>query len=228
VKLSDLELTAYDLAAIVLPGCIGLAEIGISARGFTPFWSWSNSISLSTGVILMLAAFGAGHLINQAAYESAMLVGGKRVLYRARDEYWRAHADRIRTKLQLFHQVEIDISEEGASDRAFDISLTIIGSGFGMRKVFTFVSGLSLSLWLLSITATIPILRTFYPYRNDWQIHLLPCASLLLMCAASSILAWRRSQLFLYLADTTVFNIFEVSGLGTQPKADGASDDDAD
>jgi hypothetical protein len=228
VKLSDLQLTAYDFAAIILPGCICLAEVGIAIYGIRPFWIWSNSLSLSGDAIALLAAFGAGHLVSQAADECAQLIGGKRILYRARDAYWASHAEQICKKLESSCQVEISPKEQGACDRAYDICLTIIGSGFAMRKVFSFVSGLSLSLWILSIAAAIPILITFHSNRVNWQSHLLPCSSLLLICAASSFLAWRRSQLYIDLADTTVFRIFEVSGLITKPKQDDTPDEDTD
>jgi hypothetical protein len=210
MKLSDLELSAYDLVVIILPGCICIAEVGITVYGLVPFWEWASNISLSAAAILALTAFGVGHLINQAAYEFAVLLRGPRVIRRGRDIYWQKNAPMIRSRLLKVHKVETPGGEKHVCDRTFNHCLTVIGSAFEKRKVFTLVSALSLSLWLLSVTALIPVVRIFYLRYPDWQSHIYGFLALSVMCLAGSFFAWRRCQLYSDLADVTVFHIFEA------------------
>ena len=210
MKLSDLELSAYDLAAIILPGAIGIAEIGITWRGLTPFWGWISQLSVAGGLVLAMSAFGLGHLISQAALEGATVCGKFRTHHRGRDKHWKLHGQRIAALLSARHAIEIDIDSPKASDRAFNCCLTVIGDAFEKRRVFSLVAALSLCLWLLSLFALIPAWRCIRAQQLAEEEQVISAIAAFLACGLSAALAWRRSQLYFDLADVTVFDVFEA------------------
>lgn len=208
MKLSDLELTAYDLAVIILPGSLALAEIGISLKGFFPIWNGLEKISISLAITLLMVAFAFGHLVSQAAYELARLLAGDRFFFASRDSYWKKNHTEIRERLLDRYKLTVIADDQASEDKAFNYCLTILGKSFEKRRIFVLVAALSLSLWFLSLTALIPACISIFRGFHDLRSALCRSALDLVVCSLFSILAWRRMQLYSGLADITVFHTF--------------------
>lgn len=208
MKLSDFELTAYDLAVIILPGISCLAEIAIFLKGFLPIWESLEHLSISVAVTLLLISFMLGHLVSQAAYELARLIAGERFYFKSRDLYWQKNQLEIKARLLSKYGVEVSSDDSTPGDKAFNYCLTIIGKSFEKRRVFVLVSALCLSVWFLCLTAFIPAsMSTFRTLQGKWTL-LYRLAIDAAACGTCAILAWRRMQLYSGLADTTVFQTF--------------------
>jgi hypothetical protein len=216
MKLSDFELSAYDFIAIMLPGSLSLAEIGVTTKGFFPFWEWASNLSISGGIFAALFAFGGGQLVSQAAYELSILIFRGRGIRGGRDRYWMKNAEAICSKLISSYDIDIQpTNDQDTCDRAFNHCQTIIGASFEKRKVFSLVSALSLSLWFLSITAIIPTARVSYLHRHEWHQPMVSFVALTTLFGFTAFLSWRRTELYSTLADVTVFHIFEATKFAT-------------
>jgi hypothetical protein len=243
LKIADLQLSAYDLIGFLLPGAIVLAEIGLALYGPAEFWHRATSTSTYGAVLLGMAAFGLGHLVNQASYQASILsarllktfrikpyqdMDPKRVMQQARDRYWQDERQRGLVVNALNKACGCDAVEnkDGARlcDQAYDLSLELIGNTFVKRDVFVLISDLSQQLWLLSLTALLP-LAVLYS-RAGTAAPAVPYLLGAVACLLCAWLGWRRSLTYQELADVTAFDILlAVSALDPKVVKAKAKDD---
>ncbi len=211
MKLTELELTAYDVAVIVIPGLVAITEISLCFGRSDHLWTFCEHLSLSGGILLAFAAFASGHIVNQAAYETAMIFAGRRFFFAARDQYWKSHGENVCNRLRSAHGIDISVLDLASCDRAYNHCLTIIGSQFDKRKVFSLVAAFSLSLWFLALAAIFPAVVRERLYDLDTSRVVLKASLSLVGCGTAAVLMWRRSRLYTRLMDVTVFHVFEAA-----------------
>jgi hypothetical protein len=181
-----------------------------------------------------MAAFGLGQLVNQASQQLSttaariLKVAGRpfgkfsklnpaRVLRQARDAYWGIDETRrlVCATLNKACKSEVIVDKDDAytCDKAYNLSLELLGNTFEKRAIFVLMADLALSFWLLSLAAVVPltlVLRgTLSPTNTpaQHQMHIEHYLLGLLACAVAAALSWQRTLDFQFLADTTVFDI---------------------
>jgi hypothetical protein len=236
VKISELQLSAYDLIGFLLPGAIVLAEVGVTLYGPADFWHRAMAVPTYGAVLLGMAAFGLGHLVNQASYQASIVsarlmktLGWKhyrhmdpeRVMQQARDRYWKDERQRglVCRALEKACGVEVVENRDDSRlcDQAYDLSLELIGNTFMKRDVFVLISDLSQQLWLLSLTALVPLAVVLWrTAAAGVRVQFLPYELGTVACLLCAWLGWKRSLFYQALADTTAFDI--LLAVTTAPK----------
>ena len=204
MDLSKLKLDVYDFIGIILPGLVAIAEGWILLRGWNSFILSMSRISGTSLTMLLVFAFGIGHLIQELADVAIRLVKGPRYLYRARDTYWQH--ERSRTAKEL---IKKELGHDLASvDDAYDFCLTKVHGYFDKRDIFIATSDLSRSFVAICFLALIPASKIAFwetgPLRRSIGIAGIEVALLVLIC----LLAWRRMMRYRDLADTTLFRVY--------------------
>lgn len=206
MEISKIKLELYDLAAIILPGIFLLAEFEATLNGFHALLAHLKAIHAAELTLLLLCAFAFGNLVQEAADWLVKRLRGDRYLKQARDAVWRSHRKKeICDKIKRLGGP--DVCE---SDTAFDFCLTSISGAFPKRDVFLAISDLSRSIWLLSLLAIIPVVRSQLGTAADWKTALRFTAGPVAIIAVCSWLSWKRMVRFRALSETPVFNAFLV------------------
>lgn len=203
MEISKIKLELYDLAAIILPGIFLMAEFVATLNGFHALLMQLMAIHGAELTLLLLCAFALGNLVQEAADWLVKRLMGNRYLKQARDELWSTdRKNEICDKIKRLGGPEI-----GSPDTAFDFCLTSISGAFPKRDVFLAISDLSRSIWLLSLLAVIPLVRSQLGLP-DWKLGLRFVAGPVALIAVCSWLSWKRMVRFRALSETPVFNAF--------------------
>lgn len=204
MDLSKLKLDIYDFLGIILPGLVAVAEGWIFLRGWGAFIQ-SMSHLTGTGLTLLLVfAFGVGHLVQEFADAAIRWSKGPRYLCRARDNYWQSKESESVKKI-----IRKELGHELTNvDDAYDFCLTKVWGHFDKRDIFVATSDLSRSFVAICFFALVPATKIAF-----WQV--IPLSrSLELAAAEAAILAliaalsWRRMMRYRDLADRTVFRVY--------------------
>ena len=204
MDLSKLKLDVYDFLGIILPGLVAIAEGWIFLRGWDAFIVSMSHISGTSLTLLLVFAFGVGHLVQELSDVAIQWIRGPRYKYRARDEFWKSHESKI-----VKESIAMELGCEVASvDAAYDFCLTKVSEHFQKRDIFIATSDLSRSFVAMCFVAVIPSAKMAF-----WQAGALPVRSLkfaaeVALLAVIAMLSWRRMMRYRYLADVTVFRIY--------------------
>jgi hypothetical protein len=204
LDLSKLKLDVYDFLAIILPGLIVTAEGWILLRGWNAFISSMSSISGTGLTLLLVFAFGAGHIVQELGDISIKLVMGKRFSYSGRDRFWtekEAAAVKKTIKEQCGHEIE-------SVDGAFDYCLTKVKGLFDKRDVFMATSDLCRSIFILSFLALAPAARIAFWSASSCRHAAYVFLRILALLVVVAILSWLRMKRFRYLSEVTVFRAY--------------------
>jgi hypothetical protein len=180
------------------------------------FVGWSVTINLAgkmTGTaftVLLLLAFAAGQIIQEAADKLVKTFRGRRFFKQARDHYWKSPVSaKVRKKITAESGTQID-----AVDEAFDYCLTRIGDRFAKRDVFLAISDLARSLWLLSILGLVPVVRAAIGL-SDVRTRIYSMSEGVIIVIVLSYLAWVRMLRFRELSELPVFSSFLALDIGS-------------
>jgi hypothetical protein len=204
LDLSKLKLDIYDFLAIILPGLLAVAESWILLRGWTAF-VFSMSHMSGTGLTLLLVfAFGIGHIVQELGDFVIQFVKGERYLRKARDEFWKTDDGKI-----VRHAIKLEFGHDIHSvDDAYDYCLTRLKGHFDKRDIFVATSDLCRSLIVLSVLAIAPACRIAFcnadPLRRSFAVF----ASVLVFLSIVAALAWRRMDRYSKLSQVTVFRAY--------------------
>jgi hypothetical protein len=205
VDLSKLKLDVYDFLGIILPGLVVVAEGWILLRGWEAFIQSMSHISGTSLTLLLVFAFGVGHLVQELADAAIRWSMGPRYLCRARDNYWRGEESESAKKA-----IRKELGHEPTNvDEAYDFCLTKVRGHFDKRDIFLATSDLSRSFVAMGFLALIPAAKIVFwdigkPLRQSLEIAGVETALL----AVIVTLAWRRMMRFRALADVTVFRVY--------------------
>jgi hypothetical protein len=215
VDLSKLKLDLYDFIGIILPGLIVVAEGWVFLRGWDAFVRSMNNISGTSLTLLLVFAFGIGHLVQELSDVSIQWIKGSRYKYRARDAFWKSHESKTVKEL-----ISKELGCEVASvDAAYDFCLTRVSEHFQKRDIFIATSDLSRSFVAMCFVALIPAAKIAFWQAEELQKRSLEFAGEVALLAVIAALSWRRMMRFRYLADVTVFRVFPA--LASTSQADG-------
>jgi hypothetical protein len=204
VDLSKLKLDVYDFLGIILPGLIAIAEGWIFLRGWDDFIRSMSHLSGTSLTLLLVFAFGIGHLVQELSDAAIQWIKGSRYKYRARDEFWKSHEAKT-----VKETIARELGCEAPSvDAAYDFCLTKVSEHFQKRDIFIATSDLSRAFVAMCFVALIPAVKIAF-----WQAGTLPVrsskfAAELVLLAVIAMLSWRRMMRYRYLADVTVFRVY--------------------
>lgn len=188
----------------MLPGFLAICEGWVLLRGWHAFIATISQISGTALTLLVVLAFGLGHIAQELGDVAIKKVKGKRYFQRAGDKFWESPEAQI-----VKGAIKKDFGQEISSvDAAFDYCLTKLKDRFSRRDVFVATSDLCRSFVVLSALALIPAIRiAFYDIR---PIHrsLFVFAILGLLLTSIAMLAWKRMVRFRGLSETTVFRAY--------------------
>jgi hypothetical protein len=205
VDFSKLKLDVYDFLGIILPGLIAVAEGWILLRGWDSFIESMSHISGTSLTLLLVFAFGVGHLVQELADTAIRLTKGPRYLLRARDKYWRGkESESVKKALrkELGHELT-------NVDDAYDFCLTKVRGHFDKRDIFVATSDLSRSFVAMGFLAVIPAAKiAFWDIGKPLKLSLEIAGVELALLAVIVTLAWRRMMRFRALAEITVFRVY--------------------
>jgi hypothetical protein len=201
---SKLKLEVYDFLGVILPGLLVVCEAWVLLRGWTRFISSASRISGPALTILIVFAFGVGHIVQELGDVAIKSIKGKRYFKRARDHFWKTEEaglikDAIRTERGR------DIA---SADIAFDYCLTKVVGQFAKRDMFMATSDLCRSFVVLAFIGLIPAARIAFRDITPWCRSLEVFAILLVLLTVVASLAWKRMMRFRELADVTVFHVY--------------------
>jgi hypothetical protein len=205
VDLSKLKLDVYDFLGIILPGLVAVAEGWVFLRGWDAFIGSMSHISGTSLTLLLVFAFGVGHLVQELADTAVRWAKGPRYLCRARDNYWRGQESEPVKKT-----IRKELGHEPANvDEAYDFCLTKVRGHFDKRDIFLATSDLSRSLVAMSFLAVIPAAKiAFWGIAKPLKLSLEIAGVEVALLAVIVTLAWRRMTRFRALADITVFRVY--------------------
>ena len=204
MEISKWKLEVYDLLAIILPGLVVISEGWILLRGWEAFAVAVTHLTASSLTLLLLAAFGAGTMVQELGDFLVKSCSGKRFFKQGRDNFWSSsEADPVKALIKA--QLETSVS---SVDTAFDYCLTKLKGQFPRRDLFLATSDLCRSFAVLSLLGLVP--ATWSAFRAFglgqeflmWSIAAV-AASLILYA-----LSWRRMVRFRELSETTVFRAY--------------------
>jgi len=203
MEMAKLKFEVYDFLGIVIPGLIAICEGWILVRGWTEFM---DAVSHITGVgltLLILAAFGAGNLVQELGAVAVQIIKGARHSKTGRDNFWRTDdATCVRSTIKSECGLEVQ-----HVDSAFDYCLTRIKSRFAKRDLFVAVSDMCRSFVALAVIAVIPVARTARDLRPAGH-SLEFLGAVLPLLVIGGWLAWKRMLRFRELSETTVFKTY--------------------
>jgi hypothetical protein len=204
VDLSKLKLDVYDFLGIILPGLIAIAEGWIFLRGWDAFARSMNHIGGASLTLLLVFAFGLGHLVQELSDVTVQMIKGPRYKYRARDKFWHSQESKTVKELiakELGHEI-------GSADEAYEFCLTKVSEHFQKRDIFIATSDLSRSFVAMCFIALIPAAKITFWRTEELSVRSLEFAGEVVLLAMVAMLSWRRMMRFRYLADVTVFRVY--------------------
>lgn len=204
MDLSKLKLDLYDFLGIILPGLIAIAEGWVFLRGWSAFVQSMAHIGGTSLTLLLVFAFGLGHLIQELSDLAIDITKGQRYKYKARDAFWRSHESKTVREL-----IEKELGHEVPSvDAAYAFCLTWVGDHFQKRDIFIAVSDLSRSFVAMCFLGVIPAAKLALWLNGGYQKKLFVFSVELALLALIAALSWRRMDRYRHLADVTVFRSY--------------------
>jgi hypothetical protein len=205
VDLSKLKLDVYDFLGIILPGLVAIAQGWIFLRGWDAFVLSMSDIKGTSMTLLLVFAFGIGHLVQELADAAIRWTKGPRYKYRARDKFWRHEESKAAKELirkELGHEIV-------SVDAAYDFCLTKIRGHFEKRDIFIATSDLSRSFVAMCFLGLIPAAKiAFWEVGPPVKLSLEVAAAEIAVLSIVATLAWRRMMRYRELADVTVFRVY--------------------
>jgi hypothetical protein len=201
---SKLKLELYDFLGIVLPGLLLSCEAWVLLRGWTRFVATASKISGPALTILIIFAFGVGHIVQEFGDVTIKSLKGKRYFKKARDHFWKTE-DAVLVRDAVRQGFGSDIA---SVDVAFNYCLTKVEGQFAKRDVFMATSDLCRSFVVLAFIGLIPAIRIAFHDVTPWSRSLEVFAVLVTVLAIVAALAWKRMMRFRELADVTVFHVY--------------------
>jgi hypothetical protein len=204
LDLSKLKLDIYDFLGIILPGLIAVAEGWILLRGWDDFIASFGHISGIGLTLLLVFAFGVGHLVQEFGDVLIKWLKGKRYLRKSRDAFWTTDEAKV-----VKHAIKVEFGHEIPSvDAAYDFCLTKLKGHFDKRDIFVATSDLCRSLIVLSLLGIAPAGRIAFhditPPLSGLETFTIALVVLLVVV----LLAWRRMIRFRELSEVTVFRAY--------------------
>ena len=213
---SKLKLEIYDLLGLLLPGLIALCQGWILLRGWAPFLASVLQLNATGFTLLLLIAFGFGHIIQELGDVAIKTAKGERYFRQARDRFWAsAESQLVRGAIRKELGQEIE-----PVDSAFDYCLTKVKDHFVKRDVFLATSDLCRSFVLLSAIGLFPAVRIAFCDIHPVPKSLLAFAMRAVLLLAIALLAWKRMVRFRELSETTVFRSY-LATVGASQKSAG-------
>lgn len=204
MDLSKLKLDVYDFLGIILPGLIAIAEGWIFLRGWDNFIQSMSHLSGTSLTLMLVFAFGIGHLVQELSDVTIQWIKGSRYKYRARDGFWKSHESKTVKEL-----IARELGCEVASvDAAYDFCLTKVSEHFQKRDIFIATSDLSRSFVAMCFVAIIPSAKIVLLRTGTLTLRSLEFAGEIALLAVIVLLSWRRMMRYRYLADVTVFRVY--------------------
>jgi len=204
VDFSKLKLELYDFLGIVFPGLLVVCEGWILLRGWTPFIAAVGKISGPGLTLLIIFAFGLGHIVQELGDVTVKLLKGKRYFKKGRDKFWKTEEAKL-----VKDSIEAEFGQAIESvDAAFDYCLTKLEGRFAKRDVFIATSDLCRSLVVLALIGVCPASRIAFQYGVRSCRSLAAFGALLVLLIVVAALAWARMMRFRELADVTVFRAY--------------------
>jgi len=204
VDLSKFKLDVYDFLGIILPGLVAVAAGWVFLRGWAAFIQSMSNIKGTSLTLLLVFAFGIGHLVQELSDAAIRWAKGSRYIYRGRDSFWHgeeSNAVKSLIKKQVGHELT-------NVDDAYDFCLTKIHGRFEKRDIFIATADLSRSFVAMCFLALAPAAKIAF-----WQVSPI-CRSIdlalgeLAILAIIALLSWRRMMRYRELADRTVFRVY--------------------
>lgn len=201
---SKLKLEIYDLLGLLLPGLISICEGWILLQGWPYFLASVLQLGATGFTLLLLIAFGLGHVVQELGDVAIKTVKGKRYFRQPRDQFWaNAESELVREALRK------ELGQEITSvDLAFDYCLTKLKDRFVKRDVFLATSDLCRSFVLLSALGFLPAVRIAFHDIHPLSKSLLAFAMLAMLLLVIALLAWKRMVRFRELSEITVFRSY--------------------
>jgi hypothetical protein len=204
LDLSKLKLDIYDFLGIILPGLIAVAEGWILLRGWTRFVFSMSQVGGTGLTLLLIFAFGVGHIVQEFGDVVVKWTKGERYLRKSRDDFWTTDEAKV-----VKDAIKSEFGREIASvDSAYDYCLTKLKGHFDKRDVFVATSDLCRSLVVLSILGIAPAGRVAFCERGSTLYSLEAFTSALVVLALVTALAWRRMVRYRELSEVTVFRAY--------------------
>jgi hypothetical protein len=204
VDFSKLKIEVYDFLGIILPGLLAICEGWILFKGWHPFIASVNVISGTSLTLLVVFAFGMGHIVQELGDLSIKLVKGKRYFRQARDKFWESSEGHV-----VRGAITRDFGQEISSvDTAFDYCLTKLKDSFSRRDIFVATSDLCRSLVVLSVLALVPALRVAFCDTRPIHRSIFVLFIFAVILSSIALLAWKRMVRFRALSETTVFRAY--------------------
>jgi hypothetical protein len=201
---SKLKLDVYDFLGIILPGLISVAEGWILLRGWRHFVFSISHVSGAGLTLLLIFAFGVGHIAQECGDVVVKWTKGHRYLRRSRDSFWVTEEAKV-----VRHVIRLELGHEISSvDGAYDYCLTKLKGHFDKRDIFVATSDLCRSLVVLSILGVAPAARVAFCEVGPHFRSLEAFAAMLSVLAIVTVLAWRRMVRFRELSEATVFRAY--------------------
>lgn len=204
MEISKWKLEVYDLLAIILPGLVVIGEGWVLLRGWEAFAVAVTHLTASSLTFLLLAAFGAGTMVQELGDFLVKSCNGKRFFKQGRDNFWSSsEADPVKGLIKA--QLGTPVS---SVDKAFDYCLTKLKGQFPKRDLFLATSDLCRSFAILSLLGLAPAIwsafRAFGLGKEFLVWSIVAVVASLILYA----LSWRRMVRFRELSETTVFRAY--------------------
>jgi hypothetical protein len=204
LDLSKLKLDIYDLLGIILPGLLALAEGWILVRGWNPFLSSISEIRGTALTLLLVFAFGLGHIVQELGDVTIRVLKGKRFLRKSRDDFWAGTESKL-----VKHAIKAEFGHEiSAVDAAYDYCLTKLKGHFEKRDIFVATSDLCRSIIVLSVVALAPAWRMSFHDLGYTRRSAVIFGIAIVVLAVVASLAWRRMIRYRALSEVTVFHAY--------------------
>jgi hypothetical protein len=202
VDLSKLKIDVYDFLGILLPGLIPIAESWILLRGWGAFVRSMSVIGGTSLTLLLVFAFGIGHLVQELSDVTIQWTKGPRYKYKARDTFWQS--DESKTVKELIKKLGHELP---SVDAAYDFCLTLVSEHFHKRDIFIATSDLSRSFVAMCCLAFFPAAKIAFWRQTTLSFRCLEFGAEAALLVVIAALSWRRMLRYRYLADVTVFRV---------------------
>jgi hypothetical protein len=186
---------------------VAIAEGWIFLRGWDAFILSMSHIGGTSLTLLLVFAFGVGHLVQEFSDAVIQWIKGPRYKYRARDKFW--HSQESKTTKDL---IANELGHEIASvDDAYDFCLTRVSEHFQKRDIFIATSDLSRSFVAMCLVALIPLAKIDFWQTGKLPVRCLEFVAEVALLAVIAMLSWRRMMRYRYLADITAFRVYPAA-----------------
>ena len=204
MDLSKLKVDVYDFLALIIPGLLAFAEIGISISGWSTFFARVAALSGTALTLILMLAFAGGHVIQEVSDAILKRIRGPRFFKGSRDAFWKT-PEASSVKERIFGESGARLE---AVDSAFEYCLAKVQVTFPKRDVFLATSDLCRALALLLLFSLVPLWRTVYCFNaNLLHKHVL-FGLLTVLFALLSWMSWRRMVRFREFTDAPVFRSY--------------------